>query len=415
MPEFDRALDRIWPTITAQELVRQFLASEERIERAAGGVLDEVERRLLYRRPVERLDQVEWSTSDIPLVDEVQQLIEPAARAYGHVIVDEAQDLTPMQLRMVGRRVSGGATTVLGDLAQATGLWSYATWDEVMEHLGFGDRVEPEDLTYAYRVLALTAPSITPPVPFRDGGHSPIFVETNRDRRAVEVVNSARAARESGGTAAIIAPPSFVDALRSELQASGTEFGAADQGEWVTSIELLDPRASKGLEFDHVVIAEPAAMIREAEGQGQRDLYVALTRATRTLTCIHAEPLPWPLGGQHVPSPVVPADAPPAPVPGTEATLVEEQAVEEPAILEQVAGPAAERPPESEVASDPLLSIGEALVLARLRGSSTSEALARALIVQARGGGEADVIRAILEPGMVDAGAVRGILAAARL
>jgi DNA helicase IV len=395
MPEYDRVRDRIWPTITPQELVRQFLASEERIERACEGVLDEVERRLLYRKPVERLEQVEWSTSDIPLVDEVQQLIEPAARAYGHVIVDEAQDLTPMQLRMVGRRVSGGATTVLGDLAQATGLWSYATWDEVMGHLGFADRVEPEELTYAYRVpreimeralpvLALTAPSITPPVPFRDGGHSPIFVETDRQRRAIEVVNSARAAHESGGTAAIIAPPSFVDALRSELHATGTEFGDADEGEWVTSIELLDPRASKGLEFDHVVIAEPAAMIREAEGLGQRDLYVALTRATRTLTCVHAEPLPWPLGEQPVAPPVLPTEAAPVPV--------------------------AERP-EPAGAS---LSVGEALVLARMRGLSMSEALARALLVDARGGSEADVIRAILDPSTVDEAVVASVIAAAR-
>jgi DNA helicase IV len=125
MPEFDRALDRIWPSITAPELVRQLLASEERIDRASEGVLNEVEKRLLYRKPVERLEQVRWSTSDMPLVDEVQELIEPTARRYGHVILDEAQDLTPMQLRMVGRRISRGSATVLGDLAQATGLWSY--------------------------------------------------------------------------------------------------------------------------------------------------------------------------------------------------------------------------------------------------------------------------------------------------
>ena len=94
-----------------------------------------MQRRLLYRKPVERLEQVEWTSSDVPLVDEAQELIEPAAQSYGHVIVDEAQDLTPMQLRMVGRRISDGSTTVLGDLAQATGLWSYATWQEVASTL----------------------------------------------------------------------------------------------------------------------------------------------------------------------------------------------------------------------------------------------------------------------------------------
>src|SRR5581483_1161394 len=135
----------------------------------AEGILSDVEKRLLYRKPVERLDQVDWSTSDLPLIDEVQELIEPMARSYGHVIVDEAQDLTPMQLRMVGRRIAGGAATVLGDLAQATGLWSYSTWSEICGHLGL-DGADVEELVHAYRVpreimevavpvLALTAPS----------------------------------------------------------------------------------------------------------------------------------------------------------------------------------------------------------------------------------------------------------------
>lgn len=386
--DLDRALDRIWPSITPSELVRQLFSSEERIERAAEGVLSDVERRLLYRKPVERLDQVDWSTSDLPLIDEVQQLIDPVARRHGHVIVDEAQDLTPMQLRMVGRRISNGAATVLGDLAQATGLWSYSTWDEVAVHLGLSD-AEIEELIHCYRVpreimdvalpvVALTAPSITPPNPFRDGGQPPTLVAVARSEREAEAVRYAQVAHESGGTAAIVAPHTLLPALRSQLEGGGFDFGDAEHGELAATIQLLDPAASKGLEFDHVVIVEPAAIIREAEGgDGHRDLYVALTRATRTLVCLHAEPLPWPLGGQAL-SPRG-ADTP------SEAPDPEPIVAETNRIL---------TPPQP--AHD--LSVGEALVLARMRGLDLAEALARALMAEVEGGTELEVARAILDP-----------------
>jgi hypothetical protein len=317
---------------------------------------------------------------------------------------------------------------VLGDLAQATGLWSYATWHEVAGHLGLED-FEPEEPIHAYRVpreimevalpvLALTAPSITPPRPFRPGGRPPTFVEVPREGRAAAAVEAAQSARESDGTAAIIAPGSLLEGLRSELAARHVEYGDAEQGE-LTSVELLDPRASKGLEFDHVVLVEPASIIREAEGEGQRDLYVALTRATRTLTCIHAEPLPWPLGDQDLGRPAPQArvteldEAPepePAPAPEHEPASAPEH---EPGVEEEAEGPLSEAPVAVEqgaASAMPPISIGEALVLARIRGMSIPEALARALLTEARGAAEAEVATAILDPETVDDEAVEALL-----
>jgi hypothetical protein len=347
---------------------------------------------------VERLSDVRWSISDLPLVDEAQELLDRNARRYGHVILDEAQDLTPMQLRMVGRRVSGGSVTVLGDLAQATGLWSYSTWKEVAQHLGLEETAELEELTHAYRVpreimevalpvLELTAPSITAPIPFRAGGHKPSFVAVERDRRLLVAIHRARDAHGEGGTAAIISPPSLLPSLREDLGNSGIDFGDAERGELATTVELLDPTMSKGLEFDHVVVLEPAAIIREAEGQGQRDLYVALTRATRTLTCIHSEPLPWPLGDQH-------AIPPAARLKGVSTSILE-------------AEPLGTR---GDAPSAPI-SVGEALVLARMRGMDVAEALARALLAQDGGGQEGDVARAILDASSIDPKAVAALLA----
>jgi DNA helicase IV len=411
---FDQALTRIWPTMTAQELTRQFLSSRDRIERAAEGLLTVSERALIYRDPVERLDQVRWTRSDVALVDEVQQLIESSIQRYGHVILDEAQDLTPMQLRMVGRRILDGAVTVLGDLAQGTGLWNYANWDEVATHLGVDQTAEIEELTYAYRVpseimeialpvLRLTAPSIKPPVAYRPGGEAPEFVSTSRADRAQEAMARAAAARERGGTTAVIAPVSLIEDVRRRLESEGVEFGDAAQGELSATVELLDPTASKGLEFDHVVVLEPAAIIRETDGiLGQRDLYVALTRATRTLTCVHAEPLPWPLDDSAV-APATPLRL----VPSEDGSGVESTELE-PAVEPEPyeSGPATEPEPPLPLT----VSVDEALVLASLRGVDRDVAFARALAASAAGASGAEIAAAILDPSKVDAAAVEALV-----
>jgi hypothetical protein len=277
----------------------------------------------------------------------------------------------------------------------------------------------------ALPVLALTAPSITPPRPFRPGDTPPAFVEVRRDERARKAVATAQAAHESGGTAAIIAPPSLVGALRSELEASGIEFGDAEHDELAASVELLDPRAAKGLEFDHVVLVEPASIIREAEGpQGQRDLYVALTRATRTLTCVHAEPLPWPLGEHELGAPAAArppaAELDPEPqldpqaMPSLELDLEPELELDRPE-PDGVPEPELAPVPEPAQAGAPgqIVSVGEALVIARMRGMSTSEALARALLTHARGGSEAEVAGAILDPASAEDADVERVLRAA--
>jgi DNA helicase IV len=407
MPEFDRALDRIWQTITAPELVRQLLSSEERLERAAGDVLGEIDRRLLYRKPVERIEQVPWTVSDLPLVDEVEHLLSGRTSGYGHVILDEAQDLTPMQLRAIARRVRDGSITVLGDLAQATGVWRYTSWEEIAEHLGVADTVSIEELTLAYRVpraimdvalpvLRFTAPSIEPPVAYRPSGERPEWHEVERRERVEQAIALAVSRGDRGGSTALIAPGSLIPEIRAELAERGLVFGDAESGELETALELLDPVAAKGLEFDHVILVEPAAMIREAgEGQGHRELYVALTRATRSLACVHAEPLPWPLGEAELrppsgeePTPATDSGGPP---------------------VEPEAAPA----PSLTAAGGLTLSEGEALILARTRGLDLDEALARVLVVRARGGAEDEASSAALDLGAVPQHAIRSVLDAA--
>jgi DNA helicase IV len=230
-----------------------------------------------------------WSEADLPLLDEARALIVGPPQQYGHVIVDEAQDLTPMQLRMVARRAAGGFT-ILGDIAQATGPISYDRWDELLPYLPDGENAQVEELRHAYRVpreimavalplLEKIAPEVEPPLAYRVGADPPRVVPAEDPMQAAYE----EAARLSGdeGLLALIAPAS----LRGE-DSSGSLFDDS-------RIAVLTPREAKGMEFDHVIVVEPTQIVEEAaEGQGLRELYVALTRPTRTLVLVHARPLP---------------------------------------------------------------------------------------------------------------------------
>jgi DNA helicase IV len=233
-----------------------------------------------------------WSEADLPLLDEARALIAGPPQQYGHVIVDEAQDLTPMQLRMVARRASGGFT-ILGDIAQATGPVAYDRWEELLPYLPGGDSAEVAELRHAYRVpreimaLALPlleriAPGVDPQVAYRVGAEPPRVVPADPPLQAA-YEEAARLADEEG-LLAVIAPAS----LRGD--GGGSLFDE-------TRIPVLTPREAKGMEFDNVIVVEPAQIVEEAPGgQGLRELYVALTRPTRRLILVHARPLPSELG-----------------------------------------------------------------------------------------------------------------------
>ena len=204
------------------------------------------------------------------------------------MIVDEAQDLTPMQLRMIARRVTGGSLTVLGDIAQGTGPVAYRSWADVLERLPGGEDAEIAELRHAYRVpeeimaLALPllpeiAPDVAAPIAFRSGGAPPRIERVEIGELVTRALQAALELAREDGLLAVILPDALVPEFES---ASAYEDG----------IPLLAPRRAKGLEFDHVVVVEPALI---AEGEtGLRELYVALTRPTRTLVVIHARPLP---------------------------------------------------------------------------------------------------------------------------
>jgi DNA helicase IV len=284
--ELRRVLDRAWPAVAPDRLVRALFTTPAFLAEAADGILDADEQRLLRRRGAG------WSAADVPLLDEAHALVGAPPRAFDHVIVDEGQDLSPMQLRMVARRAKGTGLTLLGDIAQGTGSRAYETWDEVVERLPGGDDAVLEELRHAYRVpheimaLALPlldtiAPRIERPLAYRAGASEPVVRRVAEDELLREAYRVAAELAVEEGLLAVIVPDELVEPALAEASA-------------YDGIPLLTPRESKGLEFDHVIVVEPALVA--AGRQGLRELYVALTRPTRTLVVLHARPLPAELG-----------------------------------------------------------------------------------------------------------------------
>ncbi|WP_053137295.1 AAA family ATPase [Streptomyces ambofaciens] len=352
-PEVWSAIDRLWPRITPQRLVADFLAAPE-------GFLS-AEDAAAVRRPVTR----RWTVADVPLLDEAAELLgvddrlarsraerereqqiayaqgvldvsyasrtyefedkdeedaevlsahdiidaerfaerqeeddhrsaaERAAAdrtwAFGHIIVDEAQELSPMAWRLLMRRCPTRSMTLVGDPAQTAEAAGVGSWSKILapyvedrwEHtrLGVNYRTPAEIMDVAAAVVRADDPAFAPPSSVRSTGVRP-WVRATGDLPAA-VAEAARELAPEEGRLAVIAPRELHGALAARLD--GVTAGA--EPDLTHGVVLLDPRQSKGLEFDSVLVVEPGRY-------GTSDLYVALTRATQRLGVLHTEPLP---------------------------------------------------------------------------------------------------------------------------
>jgi DNA helicase IV len=326
--QFRIVLDRIWPRLTAEELLHDLFGAPPLLAAAAKGILSPAEQQLLYRKRSGSLAEVPFTAADAALVDEArvalggrnakrataeqgagvmhagQSAVEDGPRTYGHIVVDEAQDLSPMQLRMVARRSLSGSVTVVGDIGQATGPWAADDWKGVTSHLPKQRPVRLVELSVSYRtpaevmeiathVLNAAAPSLKPPTAIRHTGVPPVLVETTPDDLAAEVAAIAAelSAELQPGTVAVLSPVSLVAELAMALDAAGVRVRNPERDGLGAPVSLLPVDLANGLEFDGAVVVEPSAIVDESQ-QGLRRLYVALTRPTRRLAVLHARPLP---------------------------------------------------------------------------------------------------------------------------
>jgi hypothetical protein len=292
--------DQVWPAEDAAGLVRALLGDPVRLARAARGILDDGEQAALHR-PARSVRSAPWTAADAVLVDEAAGLL-ARTPGYGHVVVDEAQDLSPMQCRAIARRLAAGSLTVLGDLAQATSPWSSDDWARTLEDLGRpatvvrpltrGYRVPGEVLDYANRLLPAIAPGLAPATAVRrEPGSLSVRPVASLAGPVRDVVGGLVAGEGSIGVVCADADVAGVVGLLADAGLPARALG--DDGEALTAARIAVVPASlvKGLEFDAVVVVDPAAIVA-AEPRGLHRLYVVLTRAVSTLVVLHRGDLP---------------------------------------------------------------------------------------------------------------------------
>jgi DNA helicase IV len=310
-------LDSMWPILTPAQLLHDLFGSKALLKMAARDVMSESDALALFRQRSESVDDVRWTSSDVALLDDAFDVLGPKPgkggkldetdeiRTFGHIVIDEVQDLTPMQLKMATRRSLSGSMTIVGDIAQATGPLAPDSWDDVLEHLpdrkpprviglSVGYRIPGQIMELANKVAAVATPGLRAPdsVRFGDVGPSIVRAESHLTL-AVTVADEVEAMRAAipGASLGVVAPDSMLPGLSEALTAAGIDHGSATRTGLDSGVTLVPVSVVKGLELDGVIVVEPSRIVSDIE-HGLRALYVALTRSTQRLTVVHADHLP---------------------------------------------------------------------------------------------------------------------------
>jgi DNA helicase IV len=304
--ELTAAVQRLWPVPSAPVLVRRLLGNRRALAAAAAGLLDPGEQTLLHRKAAAKQAEERWTRADLALLDEAESVVGGPPRTFGHVVVDEAQDHSAMELRMLGRRSPSRSMTILGDLAQATGTGAQSRWDDALGSLGAADgrvaelelgyRVPAPVLELANRLLPFAAPGVRPSRSVRATGAPPSVERcATPEEMPAAVIVAVSGARRHERSVGVVAPDAHLDAIADALRAGAVDFADGRKVAGLSdAVTLVPPASAKGLEFDSVIVVEPAEIAAIGE-HGLRLLYIALTRAVRTLTLVHAADLPAPL------------------------------------------------------------------------------------------------------------------------
>ena len=314
--EFQAVINYMWPVLTPAELLRDLYSSKALMRLAAQKVCTQAEYESLYRPRATSLDDTKFSDADVAALDEALAVLGPRPRrsgrineadeirTYGHIVIDEVQDLSPMQLRMISRRSLNGSMTIVGDIAQATSVHAPASWREVLAYLPkktppriigltVGYRIPKQIMDLATRVMLAAAPNQVAPVSVREGDASPKFVRCSSGELLAKLVDETNnlVAELSDGNVAIVCPDEMTEEICLALDNAKIAYGRAGAAGIEYGLTVVPVSVVKGLELDGVVVVEPAKIVA-AQMHGLRALYVALTRSTRRLSVVHSEALP---------------------------------------------------------------------------------------------------------------------------
>ncbi len=314
--EFQAVINYMWPVLTPAELLHDLYSSKALMRLAAQKVCTPAEYESLYRQRALSLADAKFSDADVAVLDEALAVLGPRPRrsgrineadeirTYGHIVIDEVQDLSPMQLRMISRRSLNGSMTIVGDIAQATSAHAPASWQEVLAHLPkknpsriigltVGYRIPKQIMDLATQVMLAAAPNQVAPVSVREGDAAPKFVQCSGGELLAKLIDETnRLVTElSDGNVAIVCPDEMTEEICRALDSAKIVFGRAGASGIEFGLTVVPVSVIKGLELDGVVVVEPAKIVA-AQTHGLRALYVALTRSTRRLSVVHSQALP---------------------------------------------------------------------------------------------------------------------------
>lgn len=313
-------LDAMWPILTPAQLLHDLFGSKALLKLAARDVMSETDALSLFRPRLETVDDVRWTAADVALLDDAFDVLGPKPgkggkldetddiRTFGHIVVDEVQDLTPMQLKMATRRSLNGSMTIVGDIAQATGPLAPDSWGDVLAHLPdrkpprvigltVGYRIPDQIMELANKVAAVATPGLRAPESVRVGEAGPSVVRADSPDALPELVaREVVTMREllGGASLGVVTPDAMLSELSEALTTAGVDHGSATRTGLDSGVTLVPVSVVKGLELDGVIVVEPSRIVSDTE-HGLRALYVALTRSTQRLTVVHADDLPAPM------------------------------------------------------------------------------------------------------------------------
>lgn len=298
--DVDSLTEKIWPSMSAVNLVKDLYSSQARLLSAAKDsdfLVNELV--MLEKKSTNQNDG--WSISDIALIDYVDTLLNGQKEIYDYIIVDEAQDLTPMQIESIKKRSSNGDILLMGDLAQATGVLLYSNWQQLADLLGttisrldeleFGYRVPKQIFEYATTVLSYIDPKLKPPRLVREVSESPVVKENLENLIMYDLVTDINLDKFGEGIVGLIVSDDILADLCESLKEFKISYTELNSAGLVRGINVVPVSRQKGLEFDTVIIYEPKAIL-DIPLTGLRHLYVAITRSLNSLHFYSTDNLP---------------------------------------------------------------------------------------------------------------------------
>lgn len=295
--------EKMWPSTTAPAFLRDFFGSQGRIISAAAHLDFMVKDLLLLeRRSSAQLSTETWTLADIALLDYLDSQISGQSDSFDYIVVDEAQDMSPMQLDSIRRRSFTGDILLLGDMAQGTGNWIYESWEDIAEllnssisrldELEFGYRVPKQIFEYAARVLTYIDPNLKSPRLVRDVPEGPVIsISSDYQSLFSSLIKDLNKLDISKGMTGIIVTDDECETIAGELTKAKIKFNNLANEPLGIGLNLVPVSRQKGLEFDAVILLEPQRII-DIPRVGLRQLYVALSRALRSLHIYAIEVLP---------------------------------------------------------------------------------------------------------------------------